>query len=581
MSELISNASINFKRVSQEGLKEVEVLHDKHSKEINHGNKTIDKSDTELNSHIALLNLDKLLQEQFGPKIDAINARLEQQLLSGEISVNRYHERRLTMDKWLNHSGKKPKKVFTLASVYVGDEKQTQQKLDELGFKYKIVKLKGKDGLLHKHFHLTDDNQRKKWKVLWKDAFCAFAKAINNQEGIKVFDVTVHMDEASPHAHLKILNCGKTEKGRTSYSLNQALSDFNVSVGGKKHLSKSTKKTSKRRISGKATVTETRRILDRFVLKCWNWSANKNDVGLKLKFQHKGEEAKFTNQLTASEYKQYMAEKELISKQYEAVVNRGEKNGSIPNSPLEMVSELVDVSRRASKKAEDAKKEAEDAELKKKAERDKLNSILASKASAEDELRKLRQRLITQRRLRDQREREVKEKQAERDKLIQQNKVLQKSIATSGVRLGQLNDIKRAADNAHVSVHDLVHDRFNLGNKLATYRRALKYCFDVSVAGISYFTGKKTMERNPDLDKWADMLGNNYEVDINNEKQLANPTSMAKLFIKYRDSMIKQFEKVFKSSPFVGEKLSKKTQVDSKSDDKGSSKEQKDDGLEL
>lgn len=58
MSELLTNGSIDFKRVTQSQLGKVEQLHDEHSEDIRHSNDTIYREDTALNYHATPLNLN-------------------------------------------------------------------------------------------------------------------------------------------------------------------------------------------------------------------------------------------------------------------------------------------------------------------------------------------------------------------------------------------------------------------------------------------------------------------------------------------------------------------------------------------
>ena len=88
MADLVTNSSINFERVTQAELEKVRKLHDEHSQDINHENKTIDSEDTKLNYHKQLLNLDELLQQQFGKEIEEKNNKLLEQFKDGKISFN-------------------------------------------------------------------------------------------------------------------------------------------------------------------------------------------------------------------------------------------------------------------------------------------------------------------------------------------------------------------------------------------------------------------------------------------------------------------------------------------------------------
>lgn len=386
MANVISNGSLNLERVTQAELEKVRQLHDEHSKDIDHENKTIDKEDTELNYHRQIMDLDKLLEDTYGKEIQAKNDKLTADFNAGKVSLARYNERKLTVNKYLNHSGKSPKRAFTLGVVYIGDEAQTKAKLDALDFSYEVKQIKGEDGLMHNHFHLTDPEQRKQWKQLWVDAFNLYVNQINKQNsGIKIFDLTIHMDEASPHAHLKILNVGHSEQGKLSYNITQSLSDFNASVGCDRKYNKVTEKSPRKRLSGKLTLKDTRQILDSFAVKSFNWSAKHNGLDIKGKFQHKGEKAKLTNGMTASEYKQYQASYQELTDAYEAVT--GSKAVSKDNqalSPLDMVNGLKRASKQAEedkKKADQQKQELEDQQnkLDNQRELDQFNSFVRQK----------------------------------------------------------------------------------------------------------------------------------------------------------------------------------------------------------
>lgn len=382
MTNEVTNGSVRFDRVTQDELQKVERLHDEHSKDIDHENKTIAPEDTALNYHKSLLDLDKLLEEQFGEELDKKNDKLTRDFNDGKISLARYQERKMTIDKWLNHSGKQPKKAFSLAVVYMGDEEQTQQKLDALGFDYTIEKLRGEDGNMHNHFHLTDPKQRQQWRKIWADAFREYANAINKKAGIKIFDMTVHMDEASPHCHYKILNCGHSKTGKASYNLTQSLSDFNVSCGRKREYNKVTKKSPKKRLSGKLTMKTTRAVLDKTAVSALNWSLKKNGFSQQWKFEHKGDKAKLTNQMSPKEFKEYKANMKAAQDAYQAVTGQeAVHKDKTPLSPLEMSRGFSKASKGIEKQKKDNEvKEAELAEneqkLNEQVENDKFNSAV-------------------------------------------------------------------------------------------------------------------------------------------------------------------------------------------------------------
>lgn len=315
---MITNSSINFQRVDQAGLEQVRKLHDQHSLDVDHDNQEIFSVDTELNYHERVFNLSELLEKEFGPDIERKNEKLKHQFARGKISSTRYYERSLTVDKWLNHTGKTPKKAFTLGVAYVGDTEQTRDKLDALGFDYEVKKMRGKDGKLHEHFYLTDKKQRQQWRKIWIDTFKDYVQKINARDtGIKVFDFTIHLDEASPHCHLKILNCGHTSSGHSSYSLNQSLSDFNDTMGRSRKYAKKTTKTPSNRISGRATLADTREILDGIGFRSFQKALRENGFSLDMTFEHKKEKATRLNGMTLSEYKSFKSAMNAVNQKSE------------------------------------------------------------------------------------------------------------------------------------------------------------------------------------------------------------------------------------------------------------------------
>ena len=394
----MTNASINFERVTQAQLGKVEQLHDKHSKDIEHDNDTIDHEDTELNYHATPLDLNELLEEQYGAMIATKNAKLDKQFKDGKISKARYEERHTTMDKYLNHSGKEAKTAFTLGVVYVGDSKETKDKLDKLGFDYEVKKIKGKDGQYHSHFHLTNSDQRQKWRKLWIDTFSEYVTAINQvNTGVKVFDYSIHLDEASPHLHMKMLNMGHSKTGRPSYNLNQALNDF--MVAGLKHfspvLTRPTDKTPEQRIAGDKTMGKAYTLFSRMAALSFQ-----KHSGFTVKYQQKGDKAKVTNGMTSDEYKQYMVNMQALQDTYANVTGNQPK-------PTDTPLKMSDGIRKASEAISEDKNAIDDekgqlnqkrSELAQMAQNAQFNSfvqhqfIMRLEERRKDKLRKLKQR---------------------------------------------------------------------------------------------------------------------------------------------------------------------------------------------
>lgn len=303
----VSNASLDLQGCTQSEAEKVRRLHDDHEAK-DSKNATIDKTDTALNRDVAIIkNPEKILEKQYGSMIEEHNVKLEKQLSEGKISLARFEERKWDIDKYLNHSGKGPKKAYALGVCYIGDEKQTEQKLKDLGFDYKVKTVTDEDGLKHKHFELTDDEQREEWSNLWRDTFVNIAKYINEHEGIKIYQATIHLDEASPHAHFKCINCGHTKSGKPSYSLNQAVSDFNVSCGEKERLAKATEKTPNRRISGEGTFQTMRSITDKLCVDTFNKTLADHGYETSYTFKHKGKLLRGFNKLPPDLYKSLMS----------------------------------------------------------------------------------------------------------------------------------------------------------------------------------------------------------------------------------------------------------------------------------
>lgn len=398
MTELVTNGSINFERVTQSQLGKVEQLHDEHSKDIEHDNDTIDHEDTELNYHATPLNLNELLNEQYGEMIAKKNAKLDKQLKDGKISKKRYEERHMTIDKYLNHSGKEAKTAFTLGVVYVGDDKETKDKLDKLGFDYEVKRIKGKDGQYHNHFHLTNSDQRKQWRKVWIDTFKDYVDSINNVGGgLKVFDYTIHLDEASPHLHMKMLNMGHSKTGRPSYNLNQALNDFLLAANptSTPALTRATYKTPKQRISGSETMRRANAVFSQIAVMSFQ-----KHTGINVKYQKKGDKAKLTNQMTPEEFKQYKANMQALHDTYVNVT------GKQPN-PSDTPLKLSDGIRKASEAISEDKKAVDDekdqlnqkrSEVAQMAKNAQFNSfvqhqfIMRLEERRKDKLRKLKQR---------------------------------------------------------------------------------------------------------------------------------------------------------------------------------------------
>lgn len=396
--KIVTNASINFERVTQAQLNKIERLHDEHSEDIKHANDTIDHRDTALNYHATPLNLNELLEEQYGEMIAVKNSKLDEQLSDGKISKSRYNERHMTIDKYLNHSGKDAKKAFTLGVVYIGDEQQTKDKLDKLGFDYDVVRMKGSDGQYHNHFHLSDPAQRKQWRKLWVDTFSKYVTEINRYNGgIKVFDYTVHLDESSPHLHMKMLNMGHSKNGRPSYNLNQALNDFIVATKlHKPLLSRPTTKTPTKRVSGSATMAYANRIFSALGIASFR-SAAKSFTKSNIEWERKGDKAKLTNQMTAKEFKEYKAELQSLHDAYVSIVGEQPLPGDTISGAVKKAVEKLSEDKKAVDDEKDQlnQKRSEVAQMAKNAQ---FNSfvqhqfIMQLEERRKDKLRKLKQR---------------------------------------------------------------------------------------------------------------------------------------------------------------------------------------------
>lgn len=342
-----SNATIRFDSTDKAGLKKVETLHDEHSQDYSHGNDTIVHADTSLNTFEHLYDIDEAVHEQWGDfeaqKLDKLDKNFE----AGKISAQRYQERTQKAKDYL-----KGKKIYALGVCYIGDEDQTRQKLDDLGFSYEEQQVKGQDGLMHTHFHLTDKEQRKQWSKICHDTFLDVANKINSKPGIKICEMVVHMDEASPHAHFKAVKQGHTDKGMPSYNLNQALSDFNLSLGIQRQRAKVTKKTKHPRISGSATLHSFHKAFDKEILKSFNDVLKQEGFSTSYTFKHKGKKARALNQLDPKIYKTVKAAEKDLREAYKAV--RGREPVGKDGEPLTL-RELSKGLKRASKQAKKEK----------------------------------------------------------------------------------------------------------------------------------------------------------------------------------------------------------------------------------
>lgn len=462
MTELVTNGSINFERVTQSQLGKVEALHDKHSKDIEHDNDTIDHEDTDLNYHATPLNLNELLNEQYGEMIAKKNAKLDKQLKDGKISKKRYNERHTTIDKYLNHSGKEAKTAFTLGVVYVGDDKETKDKLDKLGFDYEVKRIKGKDGQYHNHFHLTNSDQRKQWQKIWVDTFKDYVDSINGvNAGLKVFDYTIHLDEASPHLHMKMLNMGHSKTGRPSYNLNQALNDFLLAANPttKPALTRATSKTPKQRISGSETMQRANAVFSQIAVMSFQ-----KHTGVDVRYQKKGSKAKLTNQMTSEEFKQYKANMQTLQDTYTNVTG---KQPNLSDTPLKMSDGI----RKASEAISEDKKEVDDekdqlnqkrSEVAQMAKNAQFNSfvqhqlLIRLEQRRKDKLRKLRQR-----------EKELNQKESN----IKQQENMMVENATQRVVEAIKEQLQHILDDIKLAMHGQL-DAFNKNLSTVEYAKS-------------------------------------------------------------------------------------------------------------
>lgn len=419
--ELELTATTNLQRATIKDANGAE-MHNKHDPEVKHKNVQIVKEDTELNSHVKLLDRNKLLEQQYGKMIDERNKKTRKRFLDGKIGQEEYQRRLTTVTKYLTSDGKKPKQALTTYVFTLGNITTEFQILDALGFKYERQKIKDSEGKVHDRPKLTDPNQRKKFADIMKDTYVDLAKRINSGDyGLKVVDVWVHMDEGGmPHAQGEMVNCGRTRSGKPSYNLNQALAQFNRKFGKDVYTSRSTDKQGKqvKSANGRVAFRAFRKVIDNNMLSAFDVSLKKHGFNnLKLHGIRLGRKGG----LSMNEYQQRKQAKKDLTDAYEVVT--GKKAVDEDNHPLAPLDTAKGLSR-ASKAIEEKKKQFDkkEAEQKKQIEQQKqqLDSYTQQIASAQQQVsvvkieqEKEKRQLRKLKRLRQQREQQEADHQKE------------------------------------------------------------------------------------------------------------------------------------------------------------------------
>lgn len=201
--------------------------HNKHEKNVNHANVQIDSVDTGLNQHIVFANRDELLKQQFQDELNRRNKNVIDKFNQGKLSHKQYEDRIKTLDDYLNHTGKKAKACLTNVVLTLGNVDTTRVLLDQLGFKYQ--ERKTPDG--NTRPYLTEPQQRKEWSKLWTKTYEDVAKWYQRKSGFGVSQMWMHCDEGgAPHAHMELVNMGRTKTDKASYNINNAIKDFDLSI---------------------------------------------------------------------------------------------------------------------------------------------------------------------------------------------------------------------------------------------------------------------------------------------------------------------------------------------------------------
>lgn len=214
--------------------------HAEHEPDVQHSNESIYAPDRGLNAS-AKGDLDKTLTRRYQKMIDERNARVQKLVDAKKISKPEGERRKQTVKSYLD--GAKPKQCVTTLVSTLGNKQTTEQLIKQLGYQTKTVKLKSGD----EKQVLTNSEQRKHWREFWNNTFFNTVKdCYGKNSGFIVTAFQTNLDEFTPHAHVQLVNAGKTAGGKISYSFNAALNSF-LKKNGEAPLKDNRKRMSKTR----------------------------------------------------------------------------------------------------------------------------------------------------------------------------------------------------------------------------------------------------------------------------------------------------------------------------------------------
>lgn len=376
-------------------------MHNEHDPNVKHSNIQIIPEDTPLNRHVKLLNRNEVLKQQYGSMIEQRNKNTEKRFLEGKIGQEEYQRRMTSIEQYLNHDGKEPKKALTTFVFTLGDIDTEFKILDALGFKYERQKVKDSQGKIHDRARLIDPRERQEFAQIMTDTYTDLARRINaNPTGLRITDFWVHMDEGGmPHAQGEMVNLGKTKSGKPSYNLNQALALFCKNTGLNVYTSRSSQQgVQTSSPNGKTALKRFRQIVDTQMARSFNLTLKKHNLDRKLQVTmiRLGKKGGLTMQEYQARKQEKAAHDRLIQANHEAILaqaaqakiqrrqnlklfqqqkNTFEKNEGVLKSLRSSIDEKKSQVDELDKKIAKSRQEASQAQKKVLAEQNRLETL--------------------------------------------------------------------------------------------------------------------------------------------------------------------------------------------------------------
>lgn len=227
MVELLATVNHDLQSYKKKQVSQV-IRHNKHDPNEKHSNTAINFAESKYNGHVKLRDMKDELKDLYEPESIRRNSKLASDLEKGKIANTQYLERLTSVN-----SLTKDRVVGTGILMQVGNLDFVKLLQDQLGIKTDMVKCTTNTGLEYERPVIKDPKDQKRWADFWKDMYVnTYQEVFGDCKGFKGIDVSVHMDEATPHMHIVAINDGgKTPTGKQRGSAKSTMIEFLDSKG--------------------------------------------------------------------------------------------------------------------------------------------------------------------------------------------------------------------------------------------------------------------------------------------------------------------------------------------------------------